>query len=250
MSSTRKVAVVTGSSRGLGSVVALALARAGYDLAVCGRTAATHDRAEAVCHRIRAIGRRAVAIAADLADRDQVRGLVDEVRTKLEGIDVLVLNAARAPFKPLERLLSRELRELVDTNFVGNIRLVRETLPLLESDGGGAVVFVSSLGSRMAFPSYPLGSMKAAMEAAVRDLGTSLRPRGVAVNGVCAGLVATDSLKTLRLAWPEVTTVPDELVVDPEEVADVVLFLASPAARGLCGQTVVVDRGLSHRLVI
>jgi NAD(P)-dependent dehydrogenase (short-subunit alcohol dehydrogenase family) len=110
------------------------------------------------------------------------------------------------------------------------------------------VVFISSLGSRFYNPAYPLGSMKAAMEAAVRDLAESLRPRKIAVNAVCAGLVKTDSFKIMRQLWDGLERMPGELFVEADEIADVVLFLCGPAARAIQGQTLVVDRGLSNTL--
>jgi len=100
--------------------------------------------------------------------------------------DFLVLNAAKAPFKPFEKLLEREIRQLVETNFMGNIFCIQEAVRMLEATGG-KIIFISSLGSRFYNPSYPLGSMKAAMEAVVRDCAESLAPRQ-SVNGVCGGV--------------------------------------------------------------
>jgi NAD(P)-dependent dehydrogenase (short-subunit alcohol dehydrogenase family) len=91
--------------------------------------------------------------------------------------------------------------------------------------------------------------MKAAMEASVRQWAEEFAPRGIHVNAVCAGLVKTDAFLTMRTVWPEVAALPDEAFVAPEEVADVVAFLASPAARAVRGQTIVVDRGLSNRVL-
>jgi 3-oxoacyl-[acyl-carrier protein] reductase/enoyl-[acyl-carrier protein] reductase III len=90
--------------------------------------------------------------------------------------------------------------------------------------------------------------MKAAMESAVRDLAESLRPKRINVNAVCAGLVKTDSLKVLRQMWEGLDRLPDELFMEADEVADVVLFLCGVASRGLRGQTMIVDRGLSNSL--
>jgi NAD(P)-dependent dehydrogenase (short-subunit alcohol dehydrogenase family) len=162
-------------------------------------------------------------------------------------LDYLILNAARAPFKPLERLLERELKDLIATNFLGNLFCVQEALPLLQASEG-AVVFISSLGSRFYSPAYPLGSMKAAMECTVRDLAESLRERKVSVNGICAGPVRTDSFKVLRQHFENLDQAPEALFVDPEEIADVALFLCQPESRAILGQTLVVDRGMSNRL--
>ena len=98
-------------------------------------------------------------------------------------------------------------------------------------------------------PEYPLGAMKAAMEAMVRQWSEELGPRKIHVNAVCAGLVKTDAFLTLRRLWPGIEALPDDLFVAPEEVADVVLFLASPASRAVRGQTIVVDGGLSNRIL-
>ena len=202
MSFSEKVALVTGSSRGIGRAIALHFARAGADVVVNYRVpgGSSARQAAELCKEIHDLGRRALAVRADISDREAVRALFQKTAEELGRLDFLVLNAARAPFKPYERLLQRDLRQLVDTNFVGNISCIRESLPLLETSSG-KVVFISSLGSRFATPSYPLGSMKAAMEAVVRDCAESLRGRGVAVNAVCGGIVRTDSFKVLRQVW-------------------------------------------------
>ncbi len=136
---------------------------------------------------------------------------------------------------------------MVETNFMGNIFCIQEALPLLDASEG-KIVFISSLGSRFYNPSYPLGSMKAAMESVVRDCAESFAPRNISVNGICGGVVRTDSFRVLRQYMEELEHIPDELCVSTEAIADVVLFLCSPAARGIRGQTIVVDNGLSNSL--
>jgi NAD(P)-dependent dehydrogenase (short-subunit alcohol dehydrogenase family) len=245
-----RVALVTGSTRGIGRAIARALLREGADLVVHGRTGAgaSGEGGAALVAEARAAGRRAEAFSADVAAKAEVEALFAKVDEAFGRLDVLVLNAARAPFKPTERMLERDLRQLVDVNFLGNWFCVQKALPLLARQGGH-VVFVSSLGSRFMNPSYPLGAMKAAMEAQVRQWAEELADRRVSVNAVCAGLVKTDAFLTLRAVWPELEALPEAAFVEPEEVADVVAFLASPAARAIRGQTVVVDRGLSNRLL-
>ncbi len=130
---------------------------------------------------------------------------------------------------------------------MGNIFCIQEAVRMLEATGG-KIIFISSLGSRFYNPSYPLGSMKAAMEAVVRDCAESLAPRGISVNGVCGGVVKTDSFKVLRLYMEELDHIPEELCVAPEDVAEVVTFLCGPAARAIRGQTIVVENVLSNRL--
>lgn len=250
MSLAGKAAIVTGSSRGIGAAIALALARSGADVVLNHRTAggSSAAKAAAVAEAIRALGRRAVVVPADIALRRSAAALVAAAAEQFGRLDLLVLSAARAPFKPIERLLERELRALVETNFLGNLFCLHEAVPAL-SRTRGSVVFVSSLGSRVATPSYPLGSLKAAMEVVVRDCAASLEPRGVNLNAVCGGLVRTDATKAMKLVWEGLDRIPESAWVAPEEIAEVVLFLCSPAARAIRGQTIVVDRGLSSRLL-
>ncbi len=245
-----KVALVTGSSRGIGKAIALRLAADGADVVVHGRNpeGPTADSAHALRDEIRGMGRRSEALFADVGDKAAVGELVAGIEETLGGLDVLVLNAARAPFKETPRLLERDLRQLVETNLFGPIFCVQKSLPLL-ARGGGDIVFISSLGSRFMNPMYPLGPMKAAMEAMVRQWAEELSPQGVRANAVCAGLVKTDAYKTLRRLWRGLEHLPDELFVMPEEVAAVVSFLTSPDASACLGQTLVVDRGLSNRIL-
>ena len=179
-----KVAIVTGSSRGIGHAIASALAREGADLVVTYRRGGkSAEKAEALCGQIRDTGRRAIAVQGDISVKADVQRMVSEGVEAMGRLDFLILNAAVAPFKPREKLFEKELKALVGVNYTGNILCLQAALPHLEKSGGTAV-FISSLGSRFYNPSYPLGSMKAAMEAVVRDCGESLRDRGVNINGV------------------------------------------------------------------
>lgn len=244
-----KIALVTGSSRGIGRVIAKRFAHAGCETVLNYRKAggASQQNAEGLSLEIQKMGRKTLLVQADISMRDAVKEMLRQTKTVYGRLDFLVLNAARAPFKPLEKLLERELKDLIATNFLGNLFCVQEALPLLR-ESAGAVVFISSLGSRFYHPAYPLGSMKAAMECVVRDLAESLRAQKVSVNGICAGVVRTDSLKVFRQYFEEVDRIPDELFVEPEEIADVALFLCSHESRAIQGQTLVVDRGMSNRL--
>ncbi len=246
---TDKVAIITGGSRGIGRATALAFAKAGADVVVnhSKPEGGSKKKAEEVCRAIEDLGRASLAVAADIALKASVGEMMEAVSRWRGRLDFLVLNAARAPFKPIEKLLEREMRQLVETNYMGNIFCIQKALPLLEASGG-KIVFISSLGSRFYNPSYPLGSMKAAMEALVRDCSETLGERGVSVNAVCGGIVRTDSFKTLRQYMEDLENIPEELCVSPEALADVVVFLCSPGARGIRGQTVVVDNGLANRL--
>ncbi len=245
-----KVALVTGSSRGLGQVIARQLAEAGADLVVNYRQGGGRSEAQAreLAKELVERGARATAIQADIADKDAVGAMFEQIASEYGRLDILVLNAARAPFKPLRSLLRRDLLQLVETNYLGNVYCMQGALPFMERSGGH-VVFISSLGSRFALPEYPLGSMKAAMECLVKHWSEELAGRHIAVNGVTAGLLKTDSLKVLRQYWAGVDRLPDSLFVGLDEVASVVVFLCSDAARAIKGQMLVVDNGLSNSLL-
>ncbi|HDH05822.1 MAG TPA: SDR family oxidoreductase [Nitrospirae bacterium] len=244
-----KVALVTGSSRGIGRAIAGKFAAEGADVIVNYRKAggSSQAQAEELCRDIEKTGRRSMMVQADIGIKNSVKDLFGVIRENFERLDYLILNAAKAPFKPIEKLFERELRQLVETNYLGNIFCIQEALPLLEKTGG-RIVFISSLGSRFYNPSYPLGSMKAAMESVVRDCAESLRAKNISVNAVCGGIVKTDSFKVLRQFWEGIEALPEDMFVEPGEIADAVFFLCSSAGRGINGQTIVVDRGLSNAI--
>ena len=244
-----KIALITGSSRGIGAAIARKFALSGADIVLNFRKAggSSQAQAEKLRDEIIAMGRRVLLIQADIASYESVKGLFREIQEKFARLDFLILNAAKAPFKPIERLLERELRSLVDVNYLGNIFCIKESLPMLEQSKG-KIVFISSLGSRFYNPAYPLGSMKSAMESVVRDCSETLSTRGISVNAVCGGIVKTDSFKVLRQYWEEIDLLPNDLFVEPDEIADAVLFLCDHASRGIRGQTIVIDRGLGNSL--
>ncbi len=245
-----QVALVTGSTRGIGHAIARRLLEAGMDVAVHGRQAGgpPSEPLLELEQLARTHGRTLKTFAADISSKEEVTRLLVEVGEAFGRLDVLVLNAARAPFKESYRLLERDLRQLVEINLFGNVFLMQQARSLLES-ARGRIVFMSSLGSRYMNPQYPLGPLKAAMESMVRQWAEELGPKGVRSNAVCAGLVKTDAYKTLRRLWKSLGRLPEEAYVTPQEVAEAVCFLASPASAGINGQTIVVDRGLSNSLL-
>ncbi len=249
LSIKNKVALITGSSRGIGAAIARKFALSGADVVINYRKAggSSQKQGENLCSEIQGMGRKSFLIQGDISSKASVKNLVDTTHEKCGRLDFLILNAAKAPFKPIEKLFERELRQLVETNFLGNIFSIQAALPFLEKTEG-KVVFISSLGSRFYNEAYPLGSMKAAMESVVRDCAESLKVKKISVNGICGGIVKTDSFKVLRQFWEGLDQMPEELFVEPDEIADVALFLCHSASRGISGQTVVVDRGLSNRI--
>lgn len=244
-----KVALVTGSSRGIGKAIARTLALRGSDVVInyTKSGGASERQALELSAEITSLGCRALTIKADISSRDAVREMFSQVAEVFGRLDFLILNAAKAPFKPVERLFERELKMLIDVNLLGNIFCIQQAIPMLEATKG-KIVFISSLGSRFYNPAYPLGIMKSAMEAVVRDIACSLSLKGINANAVCGGIVKTDSFKVLRQVWDGIDKIPESLIVEPEEIAEVVAFLCSEQANAIRGQTIVVDRGMSNSL--
>ena len=245
-----QVALITGSSRGIGSTLVRRFAALGAQVIINYRSSGSSaNNARDLAQDIEAGGGRALVIQADISIREEIIRLMETIKQEFGRVDHLILNAARAVFKPLDRILERELHQVVENNFTGQILTIKEALPLFP-ERGGKIVFLSSLGSRLYTPAYPLGLMKAAMESAVRHYSVVLHPRRININAVCGGIVKTDSFKVLRQYWEKIDALPEALCVTPEEIADTVLFLCSSMAAGIRGQTIVVDRGLSNMLYI
>jgi enoyl-[acyl-carrier protein] reductase III len=245
---SERVALVTGSSRGMGRACALRLAQAGADVIVnyiTSRTAAMDTAKE-----ILALGRRVHVIKADVSEEDDVRSMFEYITREIGHLDIVVSNAATGGFRPLLAANQRHFQNTFQTNVLALLYLVQSALPLLErAKGRGKVIALSSHGSSMALPWYGLiGSSKAALESLARHLTLEVGDRGVNVNVVKAGLVETDS--TRRIPNAEVMfdhrkdkTMTGQRMLTVDDVANAVLFLASPLADLIQGETLTVDGG-------
>jgi NAD(P)-dependent dehydrogenase (short-subunit alcohol dehydrogenase family) len=242
-----KHVVVTGGGRGIGRAISLALARAGATVTI--NYVRNADAARATCADIVRAGGSAEAVAADVGDPDGVRRLFDAVRAHGHVVDGLVHNAAIGRFKPLVRVRPCQWDLAFRTNAQALLLMVREALSLF-APAGASIVALSSLGSHRYVPHYgAVGASKAALESIVRTLAYELGPRGIRVNAVSGGLVDSEWMRALPRSdelYAEVRRrTPLGRLGEPADLADVVLFLMSPKARWVCGQTVVADGGFS-----
>lgn len=247
---TDKVALVTGSSRGIGRATALRLAEAGSDLVinyVVNRQAA-NDLAEEIAN----LGRQVLVVKADVSEQDDVRSMMDAVRERYGKLDILVSNAATGGFRALMAATGRNFQAAYQTNVLALLYLVQAALPLMqrkEGEGRSKVIALSSHGSHIALPFYGLiGSSKAALESLVRHLTLEVGDRGINVNVVKAGLVETDSTRRIPgadavFAARKDRSMMGERMLMPEDVADTILFLASPLSDLVQGETITVDGG-------
>jgi enoyl-[acyl-carrier protein] reductase III len=247
---TGKVGLVTGSSRGIGRACALALAQAGADVVVNYLT--SRNAALDVGEEIQALGRRAALVKADVSEPEDVTALVDIVGAQFGRLDILVSNVATGGFRPLMETTPEHLGAAMTSNVAPLISLVRAALPLLTGGTGlGKVIALSSHGSQKALPAYgTIGASKAALESVIRHLALELGPAGINFNVVLSGLVETDSTRLMPGVEQTLQEVKRRLLVaertlTANDVAQAVLFLASPLSDLIQGQTLIVDGGIA-----
>lgn len=242
-----KVALITGSARGIGKATALKLAHAGSDIAVIYYNSS--DEAQLLVDAIQALGRKAVAIQANVADHQSVKEMFMQFRTHFDRLDFLVSNAASGVLKPALKMSTKHWRWCMETNALALNHLVSEGVELMPK--GGRVVALSSLGAQRAIPNYAfIGASKAALESMVRSLSLELAPFGITVNTVSAGVVDTDALKHFPNREHLLEEYQAHALADrpltPQDVADAVYLLCLPEAAMINAHTLFVDAGYSR----
>jgi len=243
-----KIALVTGSSRGIGKAIALRLAENGVDLVV---NYVRHRRdAEDTAALIEAKGARCQVVKANVANDEDVRQMFELIKEEYGRLDFLISNAASGVLKPAMELDSRHWNWAMDINARSLLTLAQQALPLMPQ--GGRIMAVSSLGAVRAVENYTaVGASKAALESLVRHLAVELGPKGILVNTISAGAVDTEALKKFpnrqQILGTALARTPIGRLTTPDDVADVALFLCSHLADMIHGQTLVVDGGYSIR---
>ncbi len=243
-----RTALVTGSSRGIGKAIALALGALGADVAV---NYVTREKdAQGVVDALTAMGRRSFAVRANVSKLDELNGLFDRVGAEFGGLDIYINNAIDvASFGPIRRLRLEPWRHTIDSH-VTTFLLASQRAAKLMKDRTGVILALSSLGSRSYVPGYaPIGVGKAAIEALTRYLAMEFGPNGIRVNTVSAGPIDTDSLRAFstyeQMKDASIRLSPARRMGQPDDVADVVGFLCTDGARWITGQTLIVDGGFS-----
>jgi enoyl-[acyl-carrier protein] reductase III len=242
-----KTALVTGSSRGIGRAIALELARLGADVVV--HYVRKKQAAEEVAAAIENLGCRAIAVKANLAEADQIEALFDEIEARMGKCDIFVGNAASGTPRDILEVTDKHWDWTIDVNARSILRCVQRVVPWMEQAGWGRIINITSPGSSRVLPHYgAIGLSKAVVESLTRYLAVDLAPKGILVNAVSPGLVATDAVTAFPVDLQAVfeyaqNRTPARRLVTPEDVAQVVAFLCSEGASMIVGQTIMVDGG-------
>lgn len=244
-----KTALVTGSGRGIGRAIALHFARNGADVTV--NYFRNRAPAEATADEIRALGRRAIAVKANVGEIAGIDHLFEAVEGEFGALDILICNAASGYNHPAMEQKPRGWDWSMNINARSLLFAAQRATRLMEKHGEGSIVSISSPGSGRVLPDYiVVGASKAALEAVTRYLAVELAPRNIVVNAVSPGVVLTDALRHFasiredeHILENAAALCPAGRLVTPEDVAQVVAFLCTPAASMIRGQTIVVDGG-------
>jgi 3-oxoacyl-[acyl-carrier protein] reductase len=240
-----KVALVVGGSRGIGAAVARRLATMGAEVALTYKS--QRDAADAVVSSIEAAGGRALALHVDVARSNSVDTAVRNVAEQCGRIDILVNSAGIAPYKPLGTIDATFVRDVLDANVLGTVLLTQAVVPYLPSPGGRIIHF----SSRLAVSPIPTSSIYAAAKAAVSTLtlafSKELGPKGITINAVAPGVIETDMTTAIIRERGDLIRAATPLgrIGEPDDIAGIVAFLASPESGWITGRTILADGGMT-----
>lgn len=243
-----KTALVTGSGRGIGRAIALHLAQKGADIVV--NYVRNRTPAEEVAAAVQAMGRKAIAVRANVGKVEDIDTLFEAVEKEFSGLDIFINNAASGFNRPAMQQKVTGWDHTINVNARALLFAAQRAVPLMQKRGEGWIVSISSPGGSRVLPDYiAVGASKAALESLTRYLAVELAPMNIHVNAVAPGIVLTDALQHFAaLGDPAVIptaikNTPAGRLVTPEDVAGVVAFLCAPAAGMIRGQVIVIDGG-------
>ncbi|HEX9434956.1 MAG TPA: SDR family oxidoreductase [Burkholderiales bacterium] len=243
-----KVALVTGSTRGIGKSIAEELARAGAKVAISSRKA---EACDAALKELLSNGAEAMAMPCNVSRKEDLQALVDATLARWQRIDIVVANAASNPYYgPLTGIPDDAFDKIIGNNVKSTLWLAAMTLPGMAQRGGGSLTLVGSIGGLLAntvIGAY--GVSKAAAHHLVRNLAAEWGARNVRVNAIAPGLVKTDFARALwedeKRRAERIDATPLRRLGEPRDIGGIAVFLASDAAAFITGQVIVADGGVS-----
>jgi enoyl-[acyl-carrier protein] reductase III len=244
-----KVVLITGSGRGIGREIALHFASLGADIIV--NFFRNRAPAQATAEQIRALGRRALVVKANIGEIDQIHALFDEIEAEFGVLDFLIHNAASGFNRPVMEQRPKGWDWSMNINARSLLFMAQRAVTLMSKRGRGAVVSISSQGSTRVLPDYvSVGASKAALESLTRYLAIELAPKNIVVNAVSPGIVLTEALehfdalqKDKNLVERVKSLTPAGRLVAATDVAHLVAFLCTPEAEMIRGQVIIIDGG-------
>ena len=249
-----KVAVITGSSRGIGRAIAEELADHGAKVVISSRNQEPCDEVAAAINEKHGQG-TAISVAASISDRKALENLVARTRTELGPIDIMVCNAASNPhYGSMDTMTDDKFRKIMDNNVLSNHWLIQLALPDMRANEGGAIVIVSSIGGLRG--SETIGGYnisKAADFQLVRNYALENGRHNIRVNAIAPGVVKTDFAKALwedkKLHDATAARTPMKRLGEPRDIAGAAVYLSSEAGAWMTGQMMVVDGGITIGMV-
>jgi NAD(P)-dependent dehydrogenase (short-subunit alcohol dehydrogenase family) len=240
-------ALVTGAAKGIGRATALALARAGLDVAVNDLDAAG---AEATAGAVREVGRRSLALPGDVSISAEVRALGGRLAEAWDGVDILVNNAGVIHSGTLAETADEDWERVMGVNLLGMFLVCRELIPAMAERRWGRIINLSSMAARLGrgfVGSVCYGTSKGGVISFTRGLSRELAPHGITVNAIAPGVIETDQNRHYLAQHPEqvLRSIPLGRVGTPDDVAATVVFLASDAAGYITGATIDVNGGIA-----
>lgn len=244
---SEKVALITGSSSGIGQAIAEFFSSKGISVVINGRS---EEKTNNAVQSINDQGGKAIGIAASIDQYDQAQFLFSEIENQVGSIDYLVNNAGISKPRPAKSVDMKDWEIVIDTNLKGTFYCCQLAEPHMEEKGGGSIVNISSVSGRISkFGRSAYSASKAGIDGLTRNLSVEWAPHNIRVNSIAPGLIMTPPIEKMISSGKHgygqeiVKSIPLGRIGNPSEIAEVVYFLCSPASSYITGQTIYVDGG-------